>query len=275
MDIPWTSTDTDASPAYKPSVGEVYLSCNENVLRDYPRHALATYYFLKARFPNGRIYAGFRAEVARRTGWKARSFFGKASRLCKLGLARREGDALVLLPFRDLLAASNEGGRVGHKCSLRCSGSEADIRHAMLLKLFEEKHRQVRHASGKVRAATGIKGHADERAAARGSVSRYRERSDRHMVKAAESGFEAISVPAMARHMGVSPSTAKRWKRRAVDAGDVHVRRRLSVLPRNIATYGGLKNADLLGRALGGAVFRTTAGWAVRRTTMYKLTATY
>lgn len=256
-------------------MGEVYLSCNENVLRDYPRHALASYYFLKARFPNGRIYAGFRPEVARRTGWKARSFFGKTARLCKLGLAKRDGDALVLLPFRELVAASNGQKRVGHKCTLRCSGTEADIRHAILLKLFEEKHRQVRHASGKVRAATGIKGHADERAASRGSVPRYRERSDRHMVKAAESGFEAISVPAAARHMGVSPSTVKRWKRRAVDGGELAVRRRTSLLPGNIATYGAVKNADLVGPALGGTLFRSSNGWMLRRTTMYRLLAAY
>lgn len=269
------TSEAGAAAAYKTTVGEIYLSCNENVLRDYPRHALATYYFLKARFPNGRIYAGFRAEVARRTGWKARSFFGKTARLCKLGLARREGDALVLLPFRELIAGSNGGRRVGHKCTLRCGGSEAGIRHAILLKLFEEKHRQVRHASNKVRAATGIKGHADERASSRGSVPRYRERSDRHMVKAAGSGFEAMSVPAVARHMGVSASTVKRWKRASLEAGEISARRRVSVLPRNIATYGGLKNADLLGRALGGTVFKATTGWVLRRSTMYRIEASY
>ncbi len=243
----------------------VYLRGNENCVRTYPRRVLATYYYLKARFPNGAIYPGFRPEVARRTGWRARTFFNKIAALTAAGLAsKNENGITVLLPFAELVGSCNRRG-VSHKCTVKADGSEREIRDVLLLKLFEEKCRQVSHATRKAEAATRIKGH--------GGRTR-RAPADEVSVKAAKAGFVAMSVQSIAAHMDVSVSTVTRWKRRGTARRGLRQIDRTSY-PSDSQSRAAMLNADAVGAKVGGAAFVNNGRLAVRMTSMYLPTAKY
>ncbi len=249
---------------------EVYLRSNENVLRAYPRRALATYYYLKARFPNSAIYAGYRGAVAARTGWKQRTFFNRVALLVGAGLARRDSNGDVrLLPLGELVGSANPR-KVVHLCTVRVreDGTERDVRDELALKLLEEKHRQVRHASARARA-TGIKGHRPTRAPLT-EVGAYRVRSDEHSVKTAELGFEAMSCACLQEHLGLSRNGLNEWKRRARERGDIRQLDRRRMLPDTVANRAMLRNLDLACPVLGGFVYRTSGGWMLARPSMYR-----
>lgn len=210
------------------------VNISEQAIEKYGRKRIATWAYLRLRNPNGVVFGGYDQQRAAKTDWSRSTFFSRMAGLVESGLARKDQWGNWSLAKVDSISQ-------GHKCTLLLNDgiSERDVEDVVLLKLFEQGHRQMvfelKH-SDTAKAMSGVSG------AKFGSAKTgIREIGGMHLdlgadrrdtVKLAISNYEApLNTKSLERMTGLGRSALFAWKRRAKQARWIVQRDRCAPLP--------------------------------------------